>query len=157
MNEKTSEEHLSKNVVLDHAHKLVKAMTDLGLGSTWQIEKLKKVNEPLYEKFCRNMRNKFERLNGSYPGIVNAILGVSGDFKFEMLDMMLTTAEQVRSGTLSEQEVMETHVKMSTLLRDMYVLPKLGINPDDLDKIEVDLEKIKAMDMNKTNIKLDGL
>lgn len=155
MNERKSEEHLSKDMVLDHAHKLVQAMTDLGLGSAWQIEKLKQVNEPLYDKVCRKMQDKFEMLNASYPGIVNAILGVGSDFKFEMLEMMLDTAEKVRSGTMSEQQVMETHVKMSTMLRDMYVLPKLGINPDDLDEIEVDLEKIKAMDMEKTNIQLD--
>lgn len=148
-------EHLTKEAVIDYARKLVASMTGLGLGSTWQIEKLKKVNEPLYEKLCRKMRDKFDILNASYPGIVNAILGVSSDFKFEMLEMMLDTAEKVRSGTLSEKEVMETHVKMSKMLRDIYVLPKLGINPDDLDEIEIDLEKIKAMDMNKTNIKLD--
>ena len=157
MNNVTSEEHLPKESVIKYAKVLIETMKNTGLGSVWQIEKLKQINEPLYEKFCRNMREKFDALNAKYPGIVNMILGVGEDFNFEMLEMMLDTAEKVRSGEMSEQETMETHVRISTMLRDMYVLPKLGIKPEDLDEIEVDLEKIKAMDMSKTNINIPGL
>ena len=155
MNQITSFENLSKETIIKRAKELILCMEDLGLPNTFQIEKLKRINEPLYEKFSKQMKKKFSDLNARYPGIVAMILNYAGDFDFERLEMMLNLAQKIENKEVDETA---THVQVSTELRNEYVLPKLGLTEKDVDDIDLNdaeaiKEKIKEMGEGKTNIK----
>lgn len=146
----TSFENLPNEKIIQYTQSLIKTMCDYGLKKTWQIEKLKKFNEPLYEKFCKSAREKYSELNGRYPGIVSMVLGCSSDFNMDRLIRMMGLADKMANGEIPE---LETHVQISTELRNEYVLPKLNITEDDVQEVDLDPEKLKNFDFGSTNIK----
>jgi hypothetical protein len=154
MNPIVSYDNIKKENVLMYTQSLMKSMEEYGLGSTWQIEKLKDVNENLYNKFCEKARVQYSKLNDRYPGIVNMVLNYGSDFDLPRLAKMLGLAEQLENGDIPE---LETHVEISTQLRNEFVLPKLNLKEEDVEKVDlskVDPEQLKNMDFSHTNIKM---
>jgi hypothetical protein len=154
MNPIVSYDNIKKENVLMYTQSLIKSMEEYGLGATWQIEKLKEINENLYNKFCEKARSQYSKLNDRYPGIVNMVLNYGRDFDLPRLAKMLGLAEQLENGEIPE---LETHVEISTQLRNEFVLPKLNLREEDVEKVDIskiDPEKLKNMDFSQTNIKL---
>jgi len=155
MNPITSFENLPGEFILAQARALVKSMGSYGLGTTKQIDRLKQKNEPLFERFAEQARTTFPQINARYPGIVNAILNNGGDFDIPRLAKMIGLSEKLNRGEIPE---LETHVQMSTELRNQYVLPKLGLAPSDVTEVDLenyDEEKLKNLNVQTSHIKFD--
>jgi len=155
MNPITSFENLPGELILAQAKALIKSMASYGLGATHQIDKLKKVNEPLFDRFCTQAKETFSQLNARYPGIVIAILNNGNDFDLNRLARMIGLSEKLNNGEIPE---LETHVQMSTELRNQYVLPKLGLTPSEVTEVDIndyDEEKLKKLNIETSHIKFD--
>jgi len=158
LNHITSFENLPNDTILQYAQSLMKTMEEYGIGKTTLIEKLKTNNPVLYDKFCEKVREHYASLNARYPGIVNMIVNYGQDFDIKRLASLLGIAERLNKGEIPE---LETHFNISTQLRNEFVLPKLGIAPQDVEPINLNEytdERLKqiADGSLKTNISFNS-
>jgi len=143
MNPINSYVNLPGEKILGLSQALIRSMASYGLTTTFQVEKLMKANETLYEKFCTQAKDNFKELNDRYPGIVNAILKSGSDFDLKRLARYIGLAEKLERGEIEEFDVC---VEVSTELRNEFVLGKLGKKPEDMPPVDrnFDPEKLKS-------------
>lgn len=143
MNEIKNEERLPKEKVLEYVRQM---------KADQEVYKYKNSYDDLYDYLATN----YEDMNDRYPGIVKMFANdvTEGlDFDISRLEKMLSMLDMMNRSENKPEVVTNTNVNFMKELRNEYVLPKLGMNENDVK--EVDPEKYKDVDWNKTNIKFN--
>jgi DNA repair ATPase RecN len=143
-NDIKNEERLSKEAILHY----VQQMKD-----DKSVFEYTKSYDALYDY----LSTTYAEMNDRYPGIVkmfanDATEGV--EFDMDRLEKMLTMLDMMNVSERKPEVVTDTNVNLMKELRNEYVLPKLGMTQEDVN--EVDPEKYKDVDWDKTNIKFNA-
>ena len=156
-NDIKNEERLPKETVLGYVRQMMDSDEYVHTVKTYVREVGEKNNTRYkYDEVYDYLATNYTELNDRYPGIVKMFAndcfeGV--DFDINRLEKMLSMLDMMNVSERKPEVVTDTNVSVMKELRNEYVLPKLGMQEEDVD--EIDPEKYKDVDWDKTNIKFN--